>query len=201
MKIIRSQKPKQDYTVLRNDVLRDETISFRARGVLAYILSNADNWRTDAKTMSKIAGEGRQAIQTAINELKAAGYIESRKVQEKTTGRWTTEVVVYDLPKTIRETVKAQHTPEENIATDMVREIWEQQNQTDQLPAAVVKIVAKQIKDGVDKKTIAVALNELAKTGTTVTANRLNQKMRINNLRGKLQADQKVDWANISEVL
>jgi len=201
MKIIRSQKPSEHYTVIRNDILRDESLSFRARGILTYILSNVDTWRTDATTLSKIGGEGRQAIQTAINELKSAGYIESKKVQDPLTGRWTTEVTVYDIPKHKREKSEALDT-ETSIAIEMVRDIWETTSHSEQPPIAVVKIVAAAIKRGEDKKALSKALDKVAKSGKTLTAERLQNA--LNNriiIKGKLAADARVDWNAIGEEL
>lgn len=200
MQIIRSEKPKEHYTVIRNDVLRDETISFRARGVLTYILSNVDNWRTDANTMSRKTKEGRQAIQTAINELRDAGYIESKKRQDPETGRWITEVKVFDTPTNKRKEAAIQYNAEQNIATDMVREIWEANKGTEQAPIAIVKIIEKAIIEGKDKKQLSKALDRLAKKNIIITKQRLEQEMNPHS-RGSLKADKKVDWKKVSETL
>ena len=95
--IIRSPRPANGWTVIDNRTLNDATVSFRARGVLAHILSKPDNWRTSAAKLALHAPEGRDAIRTALNELEAAGYIERRKNRD-TAGRWKQELIVYDRP-------------------------------------------------------------------------------------------------------
>lgn len=68
-------------------VLQDEQISYRALGVLANLLSLPDNWRTNATQLSRHRKEGRDAVETALTELDAAGYLIRRRLQYK-SGQW-----------------------------------------------------------------------------------------------------------------
>ena len=83
--------------MIDNRTLGDTSLSFRARGVLAFILSKPDHWRTSAANLARQAQEGRDAINTALGELEAAGYLERRRSQDS-AGRWRTENIVYDRP-------------------------------------------------------------------------------------------------------
>lgn len=98
MSIIRSPRPDSGYTVIRNEVLRDTRLSYRARGVLAAILSRPDSWETNAQTLAAEAGEGRDAVRTALSELEAAGYLE-RCLMRGADGHLSTHTVVYDTPR------------------------------------------------------------------------------------------------------
>lgn len=96
--IRRAERPTTGYTLIRNSVLRDERLSYRARGVLVAVLSRPDHWQTSAEALSAEAKEGRDAIRVALAELEDAGYVQRIKVQTS-AGTWTTQTVVYDLPQ------------------------------------------------------------------------------------------------------
>lgn len=97
MAIKRAPRPVSNFTVLTNEVLRDSRLSFRARGILASILSRPDNWRSSADSLAKETTEGRSAILTALKELEQIGYLERKKYQDE-FGRWITESLIYDQP-------------------------------------------------------------------------------------------------------
>ncbi len=64
-------------------VLRDKRLTFRARGLLCYLLSLPDDWTTSVQrlrdlTPAKEPGrpyEGREALESAVHELEACGYL------------------------------------------------------------------------------------------------------------------------------
>lgn len=76
-------------------------MSFRARGILAAILSRPDDWRTSSETLAKQSGgrEGRDAIRTALKELEACGYLIRRKEKHPKTGQFSTNYYVFDEPQ------------------------------------------------------------------------------------------------------
>ena len=97
MTIIRAKRPENKFAIIRNEVLQDERLSFRARGILANILSRPDNWRCSAWDLAKEGVEGRRAILTALTELETHGYLVRSKSQNK-AGQWSTSSYVYDYP-------------------------------------------------------------------------------------------------------
>src|SRR5262249_52769227 len=98
MSIVRAPRPER-YTVLGNQVINDDQLSYRALGVLTFLLSKPDDWRTDSETLARPGKrEGRDAIRSALRELERAGYLRRTRRQEPRTGRWVTESHVYDTP-------------------------------------------------------------------------------------------------------
>ena len=91
MSIIRSPRQESNFTIVSNKVLRDTRLSYRARGILLDILSRPDNWRVSADALARNGKEGRDAILTALNELREFRYIITVKTQDN---------YVYDLPQT-----------------------------------------------------------------------------------------------------
>ena len=97
MTIQRTARPQSNFTVLSNEILRDDRLSFRARGILVSILSRPDNWRTNAESLANESIEGRGAILTALKELETIGYLERIKYQNE-QGHWVSDSLVYDKP-------------------------------------------------------------------------------------------------------
>jgi hypothetical protein len=95
--IIRTARPYRSFTILDNAVLRDAGLSYRARGVLGYILSLPDGAQIDSKTLAERGNEGRDAIRTALSELETVGYLH-RERQQDPAGLWRTVSLVYDRP-------------------------------------------------------------------------------------------------------
>lgn len=95
--IVRSPKPER-FTVLANDVVRDQRLSFKARGILIYLLSMPDNWRISTQHLRKMAPEGRDSILSGLKELEHAGYLRRARRQDPITGRWGWEQTIFDRP-------------------------------------------------------------------------------------------------------
>lgn len=103
--IVRAPRLERDFTILPNAALRNPHLSYRARGVLAYVLSMPDNWRTSAETLARQGTEGRDAIRGALNELIQTGYARRVKSQDE-RGRFTTELHFHEHPKRVNSLLK-----------------------------------------------------------------------------------------------
>ena len=95
--IVRGKRPDR-YTVLSNDIIRNHALSFKARGLLAYLLSMPDNWSVSSAHLAKTGPDGREAVRTALIELVSAGYLIRERKQDPSTGRWGWIQTVYDAP-------------------------------------------------------------------------------------------------------
>lgn len=90
---------RERYTSISRSTINDEGLSFRARGILIWLLDKPDDWRVDSEQIAAAAKEGRDAVRTALNELVAAGYIVRIKEQDE-KGRWTSSTWVHERPVT-----------------------------------------------------------------------------------------------------
>lgn len=103
---IRRSRPIDNFTILPNALLRDDRLTYCARGVLAELLTRPEGWETNADALSDrarrhrgdVVGEGRRGLRAAFAELEAAGYIIRRK-EKAAKGRFVTVLEVYDVPQ------------------------------------------------------------------------------------------------------
>lgn len=104
MRIHRSH-PDDHFTIIPNATLRDQRLSYNARGVLMELLSHVDGWETNADALSQLArkyrgersGEGRRALRAAFTELEELGYLVRRK-ERRERGRFVTTFDLFDTP-------------------------------------------------------------------------------------------------------
>lgn len=84
--------PKVPFAQIANSALRDKRLSFKARGVLAMVLSHSGEWSaTRDFIVSMSDNDGKDAVQSALNELTKHGY---RTVvrNQKEDGTWDSYV-------------------------------------------------------------------------------------------------------------
>ena len=105
MSIYRAPRPESNWTQIRNGIIDDHRITFKATAVLIYILSKPDNWRTSTRHLSTVKKEGIDAVRTAMSELECAGYVQRRRYQDE-TGKWCYDTLVYDIPQPVNKPVK-----------------------------------------------------------------------------------------------
>jgi hypothetical protein len=92
--------PKVPFAQIANEALRDVRLSFKARGILALVLSHSGEWTANARWLeSQSNHDGRAAIQSALNELTELGY---RSVgREQLNGEIRTVVVWRHHPEVL----------------------------------------------------------------------------------------------------
>ncbi|GGX50942.1 hypothetical protein [Streptomyces noursei] len=62
------------FTVLPTATIEDSRLSFRARGILAFLLAKPDNWKVRSESIAAAGQEGRDAVRKALRELRNYGY-------------------------------------------------------------------------------------------------------------------------------
>ena len=102
--IVRSKRPAR-FTVIDNDIVRNHSLSFKARGLLIYLLSMPDDWSVSSHHLASVGAEGRSAVRTGLTELVELGYLVRERRQDPETGRWGWVQTVYDQP--VRNPVEA----------------------------------------------------------------------------------------------
>ena len=72
-----------NYTVMSNYHLRDKNLSYKAKGLLSFMLSLPAEWDYSINGLVAISKEGVKAIRNILQELQQNGYLVIEKKQNK----------------------------------------------------------------------------------------------------------------------
>ncbi|WP_242604609.1 replication protein [Legionella fairfieldensis] len=79
--------------------MNDESLSWGAKGLHAYLLSLPDNWKVRVSDLKERARNGRDAVRGLLGELKQAGYIQKSTCRDDVSGRFGgVEYLVLEIP-------------------------------------------------------------------------------------------------------
>lgn len=95
--IVRVASRVRGFTQVDNRTLRDDRLSFKARGILAFLLSHPDETVVNADDLVGAGPDGRDSIRSAFGELEHAGYL-TREKHQGVDGRWRTELTAHERP-------------------------------------------------------------------------------------------------------
>lgn len=88
------------FTTIRNKTVRDSRLSYRARGLLFYLLSLPDDARVSREHLAEAGPDGVRAVRSALAELAEAGYL-TREVLCEGRNRLRTVTTVRERPRVI----------------------------------------------------------------------------------------------------
>ncbi len=98
--IIRVERNKaHPYTLMNNTPMRDPGLSWKARGIIGYLLTMPDDWRVLVRHLVHQSPCGRDATRSGLRELEAAGYICRAKVRDARGRIVRLEYVVFEEPQ------------------------------------------------------------------------------------------------------
>lgn len=93
--IIRRVRKERAFAQISNELINNEQLSYKALGILTYILSKPDDWEVYNSDLIREGIDGKESIRTGLLELKEKKYIQRYRVFNKKTGsvhHWETLV-------------------------------------------------------------------------------------------------------------
>lgn len=97
--VIIRRRVRRDFTTLPNDVIRDPRLSWKATGLLVYVLSLPEDFRLNLRYLTKLKPTGRDGTRAGLKELETTGYLKIRK--QRNAGRFACVIwEVTDSPVT-----------------------------------------------------------------------------------------------------
>jgi hypothetical protein len=142
------QGRRANYTVIGNAALRDERLSFKALGLLVFLLSKPDGWTINLKQIARDRSDGYTAVSNAMSELVTLGYAK-REVKRGENGHLLgSETTVFEEPIELEKPTEGMSKPESGfptsvndsvvstdlVSTDLVKELKESEKASDSLP-------------------------------------------------------------------
>lgn len=92
------KNPDNPYVMVDKRFVNNPNLSWRAKGILLYLLSKPDDWKVIETDIIKHAKEGRDCVRTAVRELERHGYL-IKEQQRNASGQITGVAYnVYELP-------------------------------------------------------------------------------------------------------
>ena len=76
------KKQALPFTQVPNELLYNPDISFKAKGIWAYMSAKPEGWNFSADRMAKETKEERKAILAGLKELSENGYITAKKLKD-----------------------------------------------------------------------------------------------------------------------
>src|SRR5690625_2701779 len=92
-------KKETNFVVMDKSFLNDTTLSWKAKGIMAYMLSKPDDWTFYISELIKHATDGKASFRSGFTELRDSGYV--RRIKKRNEdGTFSWETIVHERPRT-----------------------------------------------------------------------------------------------------
>ena len=121
MAIFRIEKTR-NYTVMSNYHLKDKRLSFKAKGLLSYMLSLPDNWDFSLNGLSTASKDNITSIRSTLKELQEYQYLCIKKLMpnETKSGRIEYEYIVYEQPVEKKQDIGFLYVENQSLENSIV---------------------------------------------------------------------------------
>ena len=102
------KKRERGYTNLANNIIDDQSMSYKAIGIFVCMWRKPDGWDFNIQTIAKEHKDGKKAVSSGIDELIEHGYVERRA--NRNHGRFGGyDYILHEIPKPQHE---ENHSPQ-----------------------------------------------------------------------------------------
>lgn len=85
--IVLRRGKERGFVAFDKRVLGDQKLSWKAKGILAYLLSKPEDWEFYLEDIKHQSTDGITAVRSALQELEDGGYLERKPAQDEKTGK------------------------------------------------------------------------------------------------------------------
>ncbi len=120
MSIFRVTKDKNNpYVMVNKEWINNEYLSWKAKGILLYLLSKPDDWQVYEEEIVKHSRDGLDAVKTGIKELINKGYIKRSRQRDENGRLRAYEYLVFEHPTYRGFSYVGKATATNNEVTDI----------------------------------------------------------------------------------
>jgi hypothetical protein len=94
-KIRRGPQVADNFTMLPNSQIRDDTLTWEARGLLAWLHSHREGFEVTEAAMIEAGSFGRDGVRRMVRELEDAGYLTRERTYDVAGGSTVDYVLTY----------------------------------------------------------------------------------------------------------
>ena len=116
-KFIKTKKEK-NYTVIDNTFIKDTRLSWKAKGLMTYLLSLPDDWTIHLSEIEQHATDGKSALRSAINELKEFGYLKAEQKRENNRFAEMVYIIIENPDSPLTDFQQTENLQTENLQTE-----------------------------------------------------------------------------------
>lgn len=102
--------------MISNVGLRDKNLSFKAKGLLAYMLSLPDDWVFYESEITKHATDGKHSVRAGLQELESNSYLVKNQSRDESGKFSNVEWILHDEP--LSENRSTDNPPTEKPTTE-----------------------------------------------------------------------------------
>lgn len=84
-----NRNQKKNFTMVSNEILNDNRLSWKAKGILSYLLSKPDGWEAQIEDLYKKASDGYSSLRSGIEDLILCGYMELKNIYDEEENKFT----------------------------------------------------------------------------------------------------------------
>ena len=92
-------KKDRNFVIVSKTLINDLTVSWKAKGILIYLLSKPDNWELVIGDIISHSTDGRDKVYSGLKELETAGYIKRSREKSKKNRYIGYVYFVYEKPR------------------------------------------------------------------------------------------------------
>ena len=81
MAVFRKVK-KTDYTVIDNNIFKNQKLTLKAKGMICTMLSLPDDWNFSEEGLTSLSNDGISSVRSTLKELMEYGYLKRERNKE-----------------------------------------------------------------------------------------------------------------------